>query len=559
MNSVKPPDDFSSYYADLLEGSYDCVDRLTLNAYYPMGQTGGGIRLWWRDWKGSEEGLSDAGMKAVAGDFARRLKAWCQKNDIPFIDCRAGEEKHLLAESLLPKDPKFRGVFAVLVGRAPAPIWEVQTNDRGQIVNLRHRDPWPHVQHYYFQILDPEWGHIMVRICGYPPFGAQVVLNGHEWVQRQGRRRHDRFIAEGNCFIEGSNFAKIDELAAGLLGEKLEPSLRAVCQRWLYSACLCFALPVEEQRRSRFRYKFSVWQIEYSRNLLFRDAPTMEEVYQKVIDRTRAPLDIKALKTIFGVRHRQPKRKKQRPGRSEPEVSKEVERVGPCDVTVFKVRWGNLVLKIYDKGQRVLRVEVKVLNTAALKTGKHLEKLPEILARMQQMLVRFLAVVKAAHISFIDAGQFESWAEPTQRGHRRLAGLDLNKARNRAVVESVVALASAPEGFTVQELAQGVQERLGCTPEDYPTRRAAYDLAKVRAKGLAQRLPGRCRYQSQAAQLRTLCAYVTLREHVLKPLLAGAKHKELADPPKEMAPIDQQYVLLQQQMNRTFQILGLAA
>ena|ERR1043165_4415196 len=57
------------------------------------------------------------------------------------------------------------------------------------------------------------------------------------------------------------------------------------------------------------------------------------------LDRTRAPLDIKALKTIFGVRHRQPKRK-QRAGRSEPEVSKEVQRVGPCDVTVFQGQLG---------------------------------------------------------------------------------------------------------------------------------------------------------------------------------------------------------------------------
>jgi len=115
--------------------------------------------------------------------------------------------------------------------------------------------------------------------------------------------------------------------------------------------------------------------MEYSRNLLFQDGALLEEVYQKLIDRTRGPLDRKALKTIFGVRHRQPKRK-QRAGRREPEVSKEVERVGPCDGTVLKVRWGNLVLKIYDKGQRVLRIEVKVLNTAALKVGKLLEKWP---------------------------------------------------------------------------------------------------------------------------------------------------------------------------------------
>jgi hypothetical protein len=559
MNPVKPSDDLSNYLAQFLEGSYDCLDRMTINAFYPLGQTAGGIRRWWREWKGSDQGLSDAGMKAVAGDFGRRLKTWCQQNRIPFIDCHAGDEKHQLAESLLPKDPQFRGVFAVLVGRAPAPVWRVQCSAQGKIVNISHQDPWPHVQHYYFQIVDPDWGHVMVRICGYPPFGAQVVLNGHEWVQRQARQHHQRVVQEGNCFVAGSDFPAIDRLAGQLLAGSLPASLRAVCERWLYSSCLCFGLRVEDQTRSRFRYQFSAWQLEYSRNLLFGDGAVLDDVYQKLLDRTRGPLDIKALKTIFGVRHRQARSKKQRPGRSEPEVSKEVHRLRDHDVTVFTLRWGHVVLKIYDKGERVLRVEVKVLNTQALKTGKLLDKLPQMLARMQEMLVRFLGVVQAAHVSFIDAGQFESWAQPTQRGHRRLAGLDLNKARNRAVVQGLVALSSAPEGFTVPELAQQVRQHLNCTPEEYSNRRAAYDLNKARGKALAQRRPGRCRYECQPTHLRTLCAYVVLREQVLKPLLAGLKTDQLQAPPKSLAPLDQQYVLLHAQMQRTFEILGLAA
>lgn len=39
---MNAPDEFSTYCADLLEGSYDCVDRIVLNAYFPLGQTGGG-------------------------------------------------------------------------------------------------------------------------------------------------------------------------------------------------------------------------------------------------------------------------------------------------------------------------------------------------------------------------------------------------------------------------------------------------------------------------------------------------------------------------------------
>src|ERR1039458_9305368 len=63
----------------------------------------------------------------------------------------------------------------------------------------------------------------------------------------------------------------------------------------------------------------------------------MDEVYQKLIDRTRQPLELEHLKTIFGFRHR-PRQKLKR-GRPGPEVAKEVQ-AHSYNVTVFKVRWG---------------------------------------------------------------------------------------------------------------------------------------------------------------------------------------------------------------------------
>ena len=38
------PDQLSALYSEFLEGGYDCVDRIVLNAYFGMGVTGGGFR-----------------------------------------------------------------------------------------------------------------------------------------------------------------------------------------------------------------------------------------------------------------------------------------------------------------------------------------------------------------------------------------------------------------------------------------------------------------------------------------------------------------------------------
>src|SRR5262244_2652774 len=41
-------DRLSTLYQDLLGGSYDCVDRVVLTAYFRMGHDPGGFRVWWR-------------------------------------------------------------------------------------------------------------------------------------------------------------------------------------------------------------------------------------------------------------------------------------------------------------------------------------------------------------------------------------------------------------------------------------------------------------------------------------------------------------------------------
>jgi hypothetical protein len=552
---MKLRDDFSEYYQELLDGTYECLDRIVLNAYFTLGITGGGFRTWWRRLHGSDSGLNDGALREMAGTFGRRLRTYCAQRKIPFLETLAGDRKHQLAEEHLPKDPAFKGLFLVLTAKAPAPVWQVYRNAAGQITQLSRPDRWPHVKHYYFHIIDPQWGHLTIRMSGHPPFGAQVILNGHEWVERAARRRDWTVTKETNCFVEGSDFHRVHALAAALQEPQLHARLQAVCSRWIYSTCLCFALTVEEQQRTRFEYTFSCFQLELSRNFLFHRPADLDEVYQGLLDRTRQSLDLKQLKTIFGFTHRPHRASKRR--RTEPEISKEV-KAPQYDLTVFKIRWGSVLLKIYDKGQRVLRVEVTIMHAGQLGCGKLLPQLPVILKRMRQILIDFLAAVQAAHVSFLDRSAFEQWTQPSQRGARRLAGIDLNKARNRYVVHAVLGLATHPDGFTVGQLAQAVRERTGWSKKQYPPRKAGYDLAKLHGKKLVGKVPDSRRYRCESPAIRVICAYLILREKVIKPLLAGILRPN-GRPPNNPHPLDQHYVNLRVELKETLKTLGLDA
>src|SRR4029450_2288910 len=108
-------DQLSQRYGDLLEGSYDCVDRIVLNAYF---------RVCWRRLMGSEEKLDNAHLMRMAGRFSRRVRGFARAHGIPVIDCRRGERKHLIAEEYLATHSVGPGGFLLFVARAMAPVGE---------------------------------------------------------------------------------------------------------------------------------------------------------------------------------------------------------------------------------------------------------------------------------------------------------------------------------------------------------------------------------------------------------------------------------------------------
>jgi hypothetical protein len=117
---------------------------------------------------------------------------------------------------------------------------------------------------------------VTIKMSGHPPFGAQIILNGHEYVARQAEAAGIAFTKAGNCFTAVADPAGLARIADALSQDAAVGRLSQVCRSWIYSACLCFALDLDEQLRSGFGYGFAVYQLEYSRNLIFADGLTRE-------------------------------------------------------------------------------------------------------------------------------------------------------------------------------------------------------------------------------------------------------------------------------------------
>lgn len=542
-------DGLSVRYGDLLAGSYDCVDRIVLNAYFSLGHNPGGFRTWWRRLHGGDEELDNTHLIRLAGRFARRVKAWGAANGVPVIYCKAGERKHLVAEQHLATHDVGTGVFMVLVAKAKAPVWDVKRSKTGVIVNLEKRISF--VNHYSFHIRDPEWGHVTIKMSGHPPFGAQIMLNGHEYVACQATRADVAFMKEGNCFTAVADPGGLAQIADALSQPAAIGRLSQVCQRWIYSACLCFALDLDEQTRSGFGYGFSVYQVEYSHNLVFNNGHRMEQVFDTMVDRARSRLDIPQLRTIFGAKQRPRYRPK-----GPPQLAA-VTETPTYDLTIFKLHFGRLTVKAYTKGEHVLRFEAIAHNTAELRCGRVLERFPDIVERLAAMTQRFCTALDCVDASFIADGTLDQLPEPSTIGTSRVGGIDLNKPRMRHALQATLALAANPTGFTAADFAAKVHATTSQNNHSYSIRQAAYDLRKIRGKGLLDK-PGRSRrYQVPPHAARTIAALLTLRDYVIAPILAGVRSPRPGRRPSTWTPIDRDYEQIRIDMHTLFDHLGL--
>ena len=57
-----------------------------------------------------------------------------------------------------------------------------------------------YVNHYSYHLNDSEWGHVTIKMSGHPTFGAQIILNSHEFVARQANAAGIAFRKAGNYF-----------------------------------------------------------------------------------------------------------------------------------------------------------------------------------------------------------------------------------------------------------------------------------------------------------------------------------------------------------------------
>jgi hypothetical protein len=106
-------------------------------------------------------------------------------------------------------------------------------------------------------------------------------------------------------------------------------------------------------------------------------------------------------------------------------------------------------------------------------------------------------------------------------------------------LNAITALSQSPRGFSLSDVHAKVHSTTG--QHDYTIREAAYDLKKLRAKQLVAKLGRSRRYQVVPVGVRPITALLILRDHVIKPILAGGKASAPSSKPPISTPVDHRY------------------
>jgi len=211
----------------------------------------------------------------------------------------------------------------------------------------------------------------------------------------------------------------------------------------------------------------------------------------------------------------------------------------------------------------LLRTEATSNNVTDFGVPKAIAAVPQLRPAMAAVTDRYLTVPQDILETFVDRGQLRQLAEPTRLpSGRRIPGLTLDHPRQLALMHALVRFThiAASDTFTTTDLRPVTAAALDLAPDQYRLSSLRYDLSKLRAKGLVERVPHSRRYRLLPQGYRICLIFLNLFERVYAPLTAGLLRPVTADarlPEDKRHQLDRLYQRLVTDLDALFKAVGL--
>ena len=533
---------FAEHHQDRIRFGYRCFDRLLLNGIIqPFQQPERVVGFFWtyrQRYPVDRDTLRD-----IATQYHHWVVNQARHWHVPIQGVPAGRRDEFMDRPFTRARPD--QVVAILKAREPARIMTAIGNKQDNRWHLELKSRW--VDQYNFYINDARWGRMFVRVCPYFPFSARVCLNQHHWLAQCLRERGIPVRQCGNAFLHCGNPEALQALADSLTPQ----DIRACGQKWLAALTPFFTPREREQAGCQHRLFFA--QTEYCDNLIFKRRAALDELGERLFEANRLIGRPDKLTVIFGRRITQHHRGKLQT------VIADLHLPNP----VMRSHYGHGFIKQYVRDHCLLRTEPATNDVRDYGVGKAIENVPRLRTTLQAMIDRYLDVQQDILETFLDRGQLRQLTQPTLLpSGKRLPGLHLDQPRLLALMQALVRFShlAAGDTFSTREIHPQTAEALGRPVSDYPLGALRYDLSKLRAKGLVDKLPQSRRYRLLPHGYQICLVFVKLVEKIYGPLTAGILTPIPGDavlPPERISPLDTLYRAVTDALDRLVGALGL--
>ena len=178
-------------------------------------------------------------------------------------------------------------------------------------------------------------------------------------------------------------------------------------------------------------------------------------------------------------------------------------------------------VKQYLKEGRALRTETTLNQPRDFGIGKELTNLAAMAQVGYSANRRLLDAECISHDPADGAAALEAITSPViSTTCTRIPGMRFPDPRVQALLGACCALALRPAGFTSRDLRHYLAPQLEKTPEDMTGGQISYDLRRLRAHQIIERIPHSRNYQLTADGLSTALFFTRLTRRVIIPALA---------------------------------------
>jgi hypothetical protein len=535
---------FYEHHQDSIRFGYRCFDRILLNGLIQPFQQPERVIGFFGTYR-HQYPVSRKVLRDIADEFQDWVTNRSERWGASILDAPPGRRDEFV-------EPYFRRakpdeVVVILKAREPARILIAIGNPKDDRWHLQFAQRW--VVQYNFYVNDRHWGRMFVRLCPYFPFSARVCLNQHHWLAHRMREEGIGFQQCTNAFLKCGNPQRLQALADSLTARDLS----SCGEKWLSRFTPFFT--DQERQHAGCGHRLFFAQVEYCDNLIFHRRAALDELGERLLDANRTIGQPTKMTVIFG-------RKITRRYRGQ--LQTVIEDLGLPN-PVIRSHYGHGFIKQYVRDHLLLRTEPATNNVGDYAVPKAIDHLPGLRQKLSATVDRYLDVQQDILETFVDRGQLRTLSQRTILPNgKRIPGLKLDHPRQLALMHALVRFShiAALSTFTTAELHPQAATALGCSPEDYRLSSLRYELSKLRAKGLVEKLPRSRRYRLLPEGYSICLVFLTLFERIYAPLTAGLLQPFPGDSQlqqQRLSQLDKLYQHVVQALDRLFQGVGLKA